>query len=189
MSWIRTFTGRKARPLNLQPDHVCIEDIAHALSGRGRFGCHTSVFYSVASHSVFVAGQLSQYGPMAQLAGLMHDRGEAYMPDFPSPVKHAYHVEIVGHGLVNVAEAERIMCRSIDKALGIEFPSWVDSLVKHADLVALTTEARDLMNDTCEEWGVDLPPPSPIVLTEVMPAQAEREFLMMYAHLRSELDD
>lgn len=151
-----TFSGRDYLPTQMVPADVHIEDVAHALSLICRFGGHTKVHYSVAQHSLLVARILEDRGaPVeAQLAGLLHDAHEAYIGDVPTPVKTAlgsiwrdleHEVEIVVRQALGIAQA------SVD---------WED-LVKHADLMALATERRDLMHFDAERnipwrilWGV-----------------------------------
>src|SRR5690606_5290032 len=77
--WMQTFTGRAVYPLDLRPDDIDIQDIAHALSMQCRYAGHTRQFYSVAEHSVHVARWCRQYGPAAALEGLLHDATEAYL--------------------------------------------------------------------------------------------------------------
>lgn len=94
--WIQTFTGRRFWPLDPRPEDVCIEDIAHALSLKCRFGGHCTRFYSVAEHSVhvsnYVPAEFALWGAAARRrrgisgrhtppretvpAGLDGDRGE-----------------------------------------------------------------------------------------------------------------
>ena len=85
-NWISTYTHKKAHPLNLSLDEICISDIAHALSQVCRFTGHCSRFYSVGQHSIYVALLCS---PKNKLWGLLHDASEAYIADIASPVKHA----------------------------------------------------------------------------------------------------
>jgi len=82
---IRTISGRKIDPFNIQQDDICIEDIAHSLSMQCRYNGHSRHFYSVAEHSILV----SQCLPAScQLWGLLHDATEAYIGDMISPIKH-----------------------------------------------------------------------------------------------------
>ncbi|MGV8136511.1 MAG: hypothetical protein AB2L20_14980 [Mangrovibacterium sp.] len=87
MNYIQTFTGKLIDPLNPDPDQICIEDIAHALSNICRFGGHSRMFYSVAQHSVRCSQHFNETDPEA-LAALLHDASEAYLMDIPSPIKH-----------------------------------------------------------------------------------------------------
>jgi len=82
--FIRTFTGKLMNVFNPEPEMICIEDIAHALSLQCRFSGHISGFYSVAQHSVLVAKLVPE--PL-KLQALLHDASEAYLVDIPRPIK------------------------------------------------------------------------------------------------------
>lgn len=81
---IRTYSGHYLDILNPQPEHICIEDIAHALAHQPRWAGHTPIFYSVAAHSLACAHMAP---PQHKLAALLHDASEAYLCDMPSPIK------------------------------------------------------------------------------------------------------
>lgn len=83
--WIQTYTGRQFWPLDPRPEDIDIRDIAHALAHKCRYSGHTSQFYSVAEHSVFVSDNVPED---LALWGLLHDAAEAYLPDVPRPLKH-----------------------------------------------------------------------------------------------------
>jgi len=84
-SYIVTYTGKRIYPLDPDPDEICIEDIAHALSNKCRFGGHTRAFYSVAQHSIIVSNFCGD-----PLNGLLHDAAEAYLADVASTIKPAF---------------------------------------------------------------------------------------------------
>jgi len=113
---IRTFTGKYINPLNPDPEMICIEDIAHALSMQCRFGGHTSRFYSVAEHSIEVANALPN---KLKLAGLLHDAAEAYLLDIPKPVK----AQIPGYSIF-----EKQLLKVILNKFGIALPlaEWIN---------------------------------------------------------------
>lgn len=127
---IRTFTGKYVNPLNPDPDTICIEDIAHALSQICRFGGHTQFFYSVAEHSLDVASRVKIY----KLTALLHDASEAYLCDIPSPVKK----QIPGY-----AEAEDRLMKVIADKFGLLWP--VPDFIKAADKAALEEEWQSLV--------------------------------------------
>lgn len=81
---IRTRSGIYMNVFNPIPEMVCLEDIAHALSMMPRFGGHLPEFYSVAQHSVLVSQHVKEGN---ELSALLHDASEAYLMDFPSPIK------------------------------------------------------------------------------------------------------
>lgn len=88
MGLIKTFTGLSVDPLDVRPDQIVIEDIAHALAQCNRFAGHVSAPISVAQHSVYVSllvGSPTTYA----LAGLLHDASEAYLGDVTYPLKRS----------------------------------------------------------------------------------------------------
>lgn len=123
---IRTFTGKYVNPLDLKPEDICIEDIAHHLSLINRY-CGAYPFpLSVAQHSIAVSWFMTGYATRgAGLAGLLHDASEAYLNDMASPVKH--HVSMTSY-----REAEDRAERIIFAKFGLDHT-----------LLAMTKEADD----------------------------------------------
>jgi len=173
--YITTFTGRHVNPLDMSPDDVVVEDIAHALSQQCRFTGHTRLPLSVAEHSLNVC-ILCREGD--KLAGLLHDASEAYLVDLPSPVKHAPEMAFF-------VEVERRLQAVIRIAFGITHgcPS-----VHAADKLALGIEARDLMNGVMDDpnWDQWIDPVRDYTLNvrePMSPKEAEMHFLVRYYSL------
>lgn len=86
MTSITLVSGKMFDPVNPDPAHIQIEEIAHALAHICRFTGHTrSGPLTVAQHSVEVS--LSCPEELA-LTGLLHDATEAYLNDVAAPLKH-----------------------------------------------------------------------------------------------------
>lgn len=137
---IRTISGRIMRPLDPRPDDIAIEDIAHALSHICRWNGHVREFYSVAHHSVMVAGWCQ---PEHRLAALLHDAAEAYLSDVPRPLKATA-------AFAAYREAEARLQRVIFERFGL--PPEIPAAVHTIDRWALGIEARDLVAENHSEW-------------------------------------
>ena len=125
---LRTHSGKMIDVFNPDPDMICIEDIAHALSHICRFGGHTTDFYSVAQHSVMCASLVPH---SQQLEALMHDATEAYLLDIPSPIKRQ---------LPGYEQAEDNLMRIIADKYKLEYP--FVPILKIADKDALEYEYK-----------------------------------------------
>lgn len=145
--WVQTFTGRQFWPLSPRAEHVCIEDIAHALSLLCRFTGHVREFYSVAHHSVLVCSYVMEKMGRAMdhrvaMTALMHDAAEAYIADIARPVKHR---------LIGFREHEERIEVAIAQRFDLFYP--FPAIVKEADNVLLNTERRDLMATPPRPWN------------------------------------
>lgn len=126
VSAIRTLSGKWVDILNLDPESICIEDIAHALSMMPRFGGHLNHFYSVAQHSYHCSYKVTTGH---ELAALLHDASEFVMMDMPRPIKNQ---------LLNYKELENNLMAVIAKKYGFQFP--FDEQIKRADDIMLYKE-------------------------------------------------
>lgn len=131
---IRTYSGKMFDVFAPNADLIDIQDIAHALSNQCRFGGHTSRFYSVAQHSLAVAGRLPKE---QRLAGLLHDAAEAYLVDIPTPIKRE---------LSNYAELEDGLLKVIASKFGFEYPFTEE--IKTADKDQLEWEWENIVLTT-----------------------------------------
>lgn len=123
---IRTYSGKVFDIEILDPDSICIEDIAHGLSNTCRFGGQLENFYSVAQHSVYVAMEVP-HG--IKLAALLHDAAEAYIGDMPSPFKKL---------MPDYKKLETRIMQAIALKFGFAFP--LSEVIKRADEKLLQEE-------------------------------------------------
>lgn len=152
--WIQTYTGAQfvfAAPV---PGAVSLEDIAHALAQTCRYGGHCYSFYSVAEHSVHVADRVEQRAWSLGLtedkvyelarAALLHDAAEAYIGDFPSPLKRYLGAP--------VRELEARIMAAVDARFGIA--SWArrHPLIHAIDMEMLLAEAPQLLVPLSDGW-------------------------------------
>lgn len=156
---------------------VSIEVIARSLSRLCRFTGHLAphvAHYSVAQHSVLVSRLVP---PHLARQGLMHDMAEAFVGDVSAPLKRM---------LPDYREIEA----RVERALfwWFDLPEVLDPAVRHADLVALVTEKRDLMTparaDDSVEWRDTDSIPAAVRTIYPWPARtAESMFLERYHEL------
>lgn len=167
MPWIETYTGKFVDPVDLEPDDVCIEDIAHHLSLLCRFNGACKVFYSVAQHSILTS--LIVPRSMA-LEALLHDAAEAYIGDITRPLKHFIpDLEYIENSIMEVI-SEKFCLKEL-----------VYMEIKEADNTMLSTEARELMVSKGKDWeDPNLPLPEGMVTPMSNPAEVEELFLKFF---------
>jgi hypothetical protein len=169
MTWSQTFRSLAFDYVKPTPGMVCIEDIAHHLANICRFRGACICFYSVAQHSVLLAQLVP---PELRKPALLHDSPEAYLDDWPRPLKVAMKQLGVLAGMEKLYD-------SIAEVIGVKFGVELVNLapeIKHADNVMLATEKRDLMGPPPMPW-VALPDPLLSIIEPWSPERAELEFL------------
>jgi hypothetical protein len=133
-----TFTGKTFHPFDPDPDDICIEDIAHALSNICRYNGHSPVFCSVADHSILVSRILKTegYNDHIVLAGLLHDASEAYLCDLNKWLK-------TDPRLAEYKEAEYALNVMIGKKFEVDFQNvavkWADNEIYDLEQLAFNT--------------------------------------------------
>jgi len=141
-AWLSCYSGGRFYPFAPRVQDVRLVDLAHHLATSTRWlgALHTPL--SIAQHSVNVGAMARALAPsavvgaMAELAGLVHDTGEAYVGDMPRPIKRAFPAFVL---------AENRALAVVLEALGIAelrgSSAW--ALALQCDRALLATEARD----------------------------------------------
>ncbi len=152
---IRTYSGLYVNVFDTDPDTLCIEDQAHALSMLPRFGGHLRLKQTVAQHAVMCAKKAKTL--LLKRACLLHDNTEGYLLDMPSPIKAR---------LPEYKAIEQKLMSVIMKKFGVPYP--LDPRVKEIDRFMLQYEYENLIlkdKSDFRVWGQK---------------KAEREYLKMY---------
>lgn len=175
---IETYCGRYLDYLDPQPEDIELADIARGLAQTCRFAGQTTRFYSVAEHAIYVADLVIEAGhPELAFAALHHDSHEAYMTDWPTPLKEAIGREVFDS-----------LCFHLDGAIATKFgfpdSHFVAPPIHAADLTALRHEAATLKfsHGTGPHWGFDAPL-DPLAGIGWDPDEAERKFLKAHRRL------
>lgn len=136
---IETFSGLYLDYTDPQPDQIDVRDIARALSYSCRWAGHCSRYYSVAEHAVRVRDEVlaAGYSPAVCLAALHHDSHEAYVGDWPTPLKRV----LDASGYRDLVDRIDV---AIAKKLGIDPVLLDDKAVVDADTALLWREAATL---------------------------------------------
>lgn len=146
-----------------------ITDIAQCLASQPRWGGAARPWYSVAEHSVMTSHLVS---PALAYSALMHD-SEEFLGDWPSPAKVMLGQDHVKARMKPVKDALR-------RRFGFQDER---SEIKHADLVCMATELRDLLPAAWMDWG-HLPAPYPGRIHPVGPERAYELFLARFDELK-----
>ena len=173
MPAVSTRSGRRVALLNPSPSQIAIGDIAHGLAHQCRFNGQTNKFYSVAQHSVLVASILPRE---LRLAGLLHDASEAYLGDIVQPLKEL---------LPDYQAIETKFCEVLGTRFNVDLQP--NDAIKHADLVVLATERRDLMPMDTADWssiaGIT---PMSRTIKPMAPEAASAQFMEMFFMLTTQ---
>ena len=140
--WITTYTGRKFRLWDPDPEMIDLRDISAGLSKICRFAGQIDRFYSVAEHSLNVWRLCEPLNPdpNTQIACLLHDAAEAYIGDLPTPLKRL----LADAGFPIDLLEDRILA-AVWRRFGIEMNAdlW-DQVMRH-DRQMLAREVRRLV--------------------------------------------
>lgn len=168
MAAILTHSGRMVDLLDVKPEDIHFDDIAHSLAQTCRFVGHTKRHYSVAEHSINVARLLPE--PI-KIYGLLHDAHEAYIGDISTPLKRTLGNITTYESLGLDDQFDNILGRlirpidaAIYRAIGVPPPgALIRGAVKYADATMAVKEIEELFDTQppAGQWGVDETLPVP----------------------------
>jgi uncharacterized protein len=159
---IHTFSGIAFDLLKPQPEMIRIEDIVHSLALINRFNGAAMFPYSVAQHSLYVAGLLP---PELKLHGLLHDAAEAYVGDMVSPLKKI---------MSEYKKVEAGISRVVADVFGLAYPE--PEAVKKADLAVLSAEREQVLHPSYGPWYKNFPLPAAIRIEPMSWLQVKEVF-------------
>lgn len=176
-AWIQTYLGLALDLDAPRVEQIEIEDVAHALSLQCRFTGHCAWHYSVAQHCVHVAELVRATDETQALAALLHEVGEAYVGDWSSPLK--WLLRTLAPAALGV---DALITARAEERFGLAPGATKTRLIKHADLIMLATEKRDLFGPVPRQgWGAStgfvLPAPLDTHVQEWTPREAKARFL------------
>ena len=163
--------------INPETSTFDINDVAHSLARLCRFTGHvTFESYTVGQHSLEASYLVP---PNLALATLLHDATEFVINDLSSPLKEL---------LLDYRRLEAIVEREVMRRFGIPielFQPHMHPLIKHADLVMLATERRDVCPQSDVRWAcLDGIEPRAARIREMRPNEVKAQFLCRYFELK-----
>lgn len=171
--WSQTYTGKRFYHLDPKIEDISIEDIAHSLAYQCRYTGHTTRFYSVAEHSLYVSRYCT---PKNALWGLLHDASEAYICDIPAPLKPY---------LTNYKEIEAKIMACICEKFGLD--NEMPTEVKQLDKDILKNEYYAVMNMHESNWGAKYNGIYGLNIPEHSPTGIKFSFLRKFRSLYSKI--
>lgn len=177
--YITTYGGTHFYPTAPKAADIHAEDIAHALSLICRGNGHVKTFFSVGQHCIFCAREAAARGYSSRiiLACLLHDAGECYLSDVPSPFKK----ELPMYSQREDHLLELIYRKYLRQALSSEEQAAVEAI----DKALLYYDLKYLLNEPPDSPAPELKSP---ISYEVRPfAQVEQEYLQLYHFYQAEV--
>jgi hypothetical protein len=189
-TWFETYTGKHVNPFDIDPDTICIEDIAHHLSLICRFNGACRFHYSVGQHSLHTLAIYemknkitsrsvkSEKQRLTCLAMLLHDAAEAYTTDLIRPIKR---------NIPDLMKMDKDVTAVIVKKYGLESADWEQ--VELIDNITLRTEVRDLLSSKGVDWDVKDIVPVNFSITYHDPKEVEEAFLYTFSKYQNVKND
>jgi hypothetical protein len=175
---VETYCGHYLDYLDPRVEHVEVADVARGLANTCRFAGQTVKYFSVAEHAVYVSERVVEAGyPELAFAALHHDSHEAYLGDWPSPLKYVFDSELL-------EKLRNDIDRAVAERFGFDQDLLYHQAVKDADYLQLRREAATLKHShgVGPHWRNE-ESFLPMAGTCWSPDRAERKFLEAHARL------
>lgn len=183
--WINVRGGRRFWPLDPERAEIHPDDLAWALGAKCRFTGYCDSFYSVAQHSVIMSRKL--YRKALQRWALVHDAGEAYLPDIAAHLKRAFYVRLPSSGhIVPFDEVEDHILSRVVRQYNLPWP--MPGPIRLIDIRMVVTEKRDLLvaaEALCQSPPLHFKPYRERIIPW-SPGRAQREFRKRFKELFNE---
>jgi hypothetical protein len=166
--WMRTRSGGRFYPQDVRPGDIKPLDIASGLARECRYGGQISGWFTVAEHSILVAGLLP---PHLRFAGLMHDAPEGLIRDMTRPNKRA---------LPDYQKLEDEVWAAIAATYGLDLE--LDPLIKQADNDVLLAERSVFYPNDYTKWDIR-GTAADVEIRQLNPWEAESAFLNLFHEL------
>lgn len=180
--WIWTNSGKKFSYNYTEPDQICIEDIANALSKICRYAGHIDKFYSVADHCCNLVEYEESNGitnPIYLLGVLLHDAAEAYLADIPAPAKKL---------LPDFKAKEKEIYAIIAKKFGVPNDEAFHKQLDYIDKNIVRDEAEKLFRAT-PTWVKDYKKLCADIVISKSPELGRVRFMNLYHDLTSQIEE
>lgn len=183
-----TADGSLVPIFGLREEHVSLDQVARALACRQRWAGCTAGWWSVAQHSLAGARCFREQGRAdLALAFLLHDVGEAFLPDIPAPLKP--HVQVGGESWEALERQHReVILSAIGAPWGIEV--LIDTREVRRMDAALALRERDVLLPNCARpWALDFQAePAEVTLDRApSPSRAALEWKQLFHALVAEV--
>ncbi len=187
--WMQSYSGKAIDFDAISPEDIEIEDIALGLSRINRYLGHTNIPLTVAEHSIRVAAIVRETtkDPVLTKHSLLHDAAEALIGDITAPVKrwikrHTWALHVL-ETRVQRAILERFGLKHM-RSEGMTMSEWerIEATIKHADLVMLATEYRDLVPKGVRPWNLTH---EPLPRRHALPLPADRAEAAFLEHFHA----
>lgn len=177
---IETHLGVMIDVRNPKPEDIQIEDIAHSLARECRYGNFVTDFYSVAQHSCLLAKYACNKlhkPPREVMRALMHDSPEAYIGDWPHPIKNMPEFK------EPLLLLEENLITAIETALDV--PVRMEPWLHDIDRRIVCDERAHIKNATGNVWLSDENEPLGITIDRVWGyKEAKAVFLGFYEQIK-----